>query len=156
MIKEIVTPEPDAGERLVVRNLADAIWCGARGMRFAKALGFGEQDQWAVAIAVEELVTNAVKHALGGTLTLSKLAGERGLAIVIEDDGPGIANTEDAVKDGYHQGHFIDPDEPAQDHTGLGSGLGAVKRMTDHLLIERRPEGGTRVTAHKYLRGRIA
>jgi serine/threonine-protein kinase RsbT len=138
--------------RWQVHEMLDAIWCGALTMRFAKAAGFGEQGQWAAAITVEELVTNAVKHAGGGTLYLERLhEPSAGMAVVVEDNGPGIADVSRALEDGYSRGRFITPDDTPADRTGLGSGLGAVRRLMDEVLVENKPQGGLRVTARKYI-----
>ena len=58
----------------------------------------------------------------------------RGLRLVFEDNGPGIANIELAMKDGYTTGN------------GLGLGLSGAKRLSNEFDIQSRPGEGTRVT----------
>ncbi len=131
---------------------SDKIWLSREAMNFAKAIGFSNTEQAQIAIALSELASNAIKFAGKGTLTLMRLKPpNQGLLIIVDDNGPGIKEPDKAVLDGYSEGEFINPDE-FRKRRGLGSGLGAVARMTDSLKIENKPEGGVRATAKKLLR----
>ena len=86
----------------------DALFCGIESKRIASELGFGSQEQWEIAIAVQELITNAVSHAGGGRLSIrahdeTENRGEPKvtLEIEVEDDGPGIEDFSKAALDGY-------------------------------------------------------
>jgi len=70
------------------------------------------------------------------TLTLEALndGNRRGLRLVFADEGPGIADIERAMKDGFTTG------------SGLGLGLGGAKRLSSEFAIDSRPGVGTRVT----------
>ena len=57
----------------------------------------------------------------------------RGLRLTFEDEGPGIADLELAMKDGYTSGG------------GLGLGLGGARRLSSEFEIASRPGEGTRV-----------
>jgi serine/threonine-protein kinase RsbT len=105
-----------------------------------------------VALAVAELVSNVARHGGGrGRLVLRALEQPRpGVEVVVCDNGPGIANPELALQDGWSRGGQRTPDSPRD---GLGTGLGAVRRAMDELRIDPRFEGGTRVTARKFLDG---
>jgi anti-sigma regulatory factor (Ser/Thr protein kinase) len=112
----------------------------ARAM--AASLGFQSQDCEEIAIVMTELATNLVKHARGGILTLTPLAdnGRAGLEIRSHDDGPGIADVEQAIADHYST-------------TGTyGTGLGTVNRLMDNLDIKSRPGSGTSVVCRKWIR----
>ena len=61
-------------------------------------------------------------------------SGRRGLRLVFEDRGPGIADVAQAMQDGFTTGN------------GLGLGLGGAKRLTSEFQIESRPGEGPRVT----------
>ena len=76
----------------------------------------------------------------GGTARLEALqdGGRRGLRVIFEDKGPGIANVEQALQDGYTSG------------TGLGLGLGGARRLSNDFLIESRVGEGTRVTIARW------
>jgi len=62
----------------------------------------------------------------------------RGLRLVFEDEGPGIANIPLALKDGYTTGN------------GLGLGLGGAKRLSNEFEIESTVGTGTRVTIARW------
>ena len=108
----------------------------------AKKLGFSEVDQTKIAIATSELAVNIVVHAQGRGRTIIKTVtenGKTGIEIVAEDEGPGIANVEKTL-----QGNVASK-------TGLGIGLGAVKRLMDEFKIETKVGEGTKIVAKKWL-----
>jgi anti-sigma regulatory factor (Ser/Thr protein kinase)/serine/threonine protein phosphatase PrpC len=110
----------------------------------ARALGFDEQVNEEVAIAVSELAWNLVKHARDGRLTLTALRERERAGIQIEsvDSGPGIADVEQAVTDGFSTVGT------------LGSGLGAVNRLMDEFDITSDPQdgGSTRIICRRWKR----
>lgn len=99
-------------------------------------LGFTLVDQTKVVTAASEVARNTVVYGGGGTARVEALqdGGRRGLRVIFEDKGPGIANVEQALRDGYTSG------------TGLGLGLGGARRLSNDFLIESRVGEGTRVT----------
>jgi anti-sigma regulatory factor (Ser/Thr protein kinase) len=112
----------------------------ARG--FARAAGFAPAECEEIALVVTELGSNLVKHAGGGEIELNSLvSGERkGIQIESEDSGPGIADVELAVTDGYST-------------TGsLGNGLGAVNRLMDELEVHPHPPTGVRILCRRWVR----
>jgi anti-sigma regulatory factor (Ser/Thr protein kinase) len=108
----------------------------------AAVLGFIEPDSQAVTLAVSELATNLVQHARGGTVTLTALVeeGRVGLQITSQDSGPGIADVEQALADGFST------------VGSLGYGLGAVYRIMDVLDITSQPGQGTRIVCKRWAR----
>ena len=58
--------------------------------------------------------------------------------MIFEDQGPGIANVEDALKDGFTTG------------AGMGLGLGGSKRLVNDFSIETEVGKGTRITAVRW------
>lgn len=127
---------------------ADRFWLASEARRIAQAEGFSREEQAQLATSVSELVSNAVKHAGGGTFVLTVKQGPpTTIEVVIEDDGPGIPDVEDALRDGFSEGRWLTPDVPMSKRRGLGTGLGAVQRMMTQLTISRRASGGTRVCA---------
>jgi serine/threonine-protein kinase RsbT len=109
----------------------------ARSLAAAQGLDAGDSE--AVALAVSELAANLVRYAEAGELVLSPMTGSRGAGVEIEsrDLGPGIADLELVLRDGYSTGG------------GLGSGLPAVRRLMDEFEISSTP-GGTRIVARKW------
>ncbi len=101
----------------------------------AAALGFAPTACEEIALAITELATNLVKHAGRGTLTLTPLAdgGRLGVEMESRDEGPGIANVEQALGDRFSTAGT------------RGTGLGAVNRLMDELDITSRRGSGTRI-----------
>jgi serine/threonine-protein kinase RsbT len=101
----------------------------------ACAQGFNLIDQTKIVTAASELGRNALVHGGGGEVLLERLEGglRRGLRLTFEDHGPGIANTELALSDGYSTG------------SGMGLGLGGAKRLCDDFELQSSPGQGTRV-----------
>jgi len=135
-----------------VASSVDAIWCSREASRFAAEIGFTGNDLAEIAIVVSELVSNVSKFAMRGQVTMEAI-GEprRGIRIVVADDGPGIEDIDSAMLDGFSEGRMLCDDEIRHDGQGLGSGLGAVERLTDELFLENLEEGGLRVTAIKHV-----
>ena len=111
----------------------------------AKGLGFGLVDQSRIATAVSELARNVVRYATGGrgeVVIHELLPTDKGigLEIVVRDEGPGIANVDQALHDGFSSGQ------------GLGMGLPGAKRLMDEMAIDSAPGRGTTVTVRKWRR----
>ena len=107
----------------------------------ASNMGFRTVDQTRMATAVSELARNIHQFAGEGTITIFSLKGERkGIKIVCEDNGPGIADIELAMSDGYST------------MKSLGLGLPGTRRLMDEFEIESKPGKGTKVTITKWLR----
>jgi serine/threonine-protein kinase RsbT len=108
----------------------------------ARQMGFDEADQTRLETVISELARNIVLYAGEGAIKLQVVTKDkrRGLRIQALDHGPGIADIEQAMKDGYTTSG------------GLGSGLGGAKRMMDEFHIESVPGLGTRVMAIKWLK----
>jgi anti-sigma regulatory factor (Ser/Thr protein kinase) len=98
----------------------------------AGRLGFDEQDQGRVALVLTEAANNAVLHAGGGEIVLRVLHGSApGIEAIIADRGPGIADIGRALRDGYSTAGTS------------GSGLGAVKRLSNKFDIYSAAGAGT-------------
>ena len=104
------------------------------------AAGFSLVDQTKIVTAASELARNALTYGGGGTLTLELLndGAKRGLRLVFEDQGPGIADVELALRDGFTTGG------------GLGLGLGGARRLVNEFSIESAPGKGTRVAVVRW------
>ena len=104
--------------------------------RMSQQQGFSLVDQTKMVTAASELARNTLIHGKGGTVDLQLVedGDRRGLKLIFEDKGPGIADLELAMKDGYTTGN------------GMGLGLGGSKRLVHHSEIQSRPGEGTRVS----------
>jgi len=103
----------------------------------AKAVGFDASGVGRVAIVVTEAATNLVKHALQGQL-LARAFDRHGVAaieILALDQGPGIANVGESLRDGYSTAG------------SPGTGLGAIKRLSDEFDIYSGPSKGVALFA---------
>ena len=104
------------------------------------AIGFGLVDQTKIVTAASELARNTLIYGGGGQVSVEPLAegARRGLRLVFTDSGPGIADIQQALKDGFTTGG------------GLGLGLGGAKRLSNEFAIDSRPGSGTRVTITRW------
>jgi serine/threonine-protein kinase RsbT len=135
-----------------VRYVSDAVWAASRVRALGLRFGMRWRARHELSVVVSELVTNAVKFAGSGTVTVRQLTSPKaGLEVEVEDHGPGVADPELAVLDGYSEGAMVPADKDPRGRRGLGSGLSAVKRLSDELQIVSPSEGRTRVVARKYL-----
>jgi serine/threonine-protein kinase RsbT len=112
-----------------------------RGRELAMSLGFDEIDRTRIEIVILELARNILAHAHEGKLCLEALetSGRNGMAVEAQDRGPGIADVELAMRDGYSTAQT------------LGAGLPGVRRLMDDFAIESTLGTGTRVRAVKWL-----
>jgi serine/threonine-protein kinase RsbT len=108
--------------------------------RRAVELGFNLVDQTKIVTAASELARNTLTYGGGGVMRLEIVqeGARRGLRLVFEDEGPGIANIELAMKDGYSTAG------------GLGLGLSGARRLSNEFLIDSRVGEGTRVTITRW------
>ena len=129
-------------ERVSVLNDADANRVGRKARQLARSIGFAAVECDEIALAATELASNLVRHAGGGELILEPLSscGRLGIQIVSEDRGPGFADTERALTDGFSTAG------------GLGHGLGTIHRFMDVLETFPRAGGGAQVVCERWLR----
>ncbi len=105
----------------------------------ALALGMDENGAEHVAIVTTEACTNLLKHAHGGQIILQTSTEESDAAPLLEllavDQGPGMSNLDQCLRDGYSTG------------TSPGQGLGAIQRMSTQSDIYTLPGKGTAILA---------
>ena len=106
----------------------------------AGAIGLSLVDQTKLVTAASELGRNTLVYGGGGEVEVQAVVegARRGLRLVFRDEGPGIADMQLAMKDGYTSGG------------GLGLGLGGAKRLSNEFLLESQPGKGTRVTITRW------
>jgi serine/threonine-protein kinase RsbT len=127
-------------ETLAARNETDVVLVRQTVRKWAADLGFSLVDQTKIVTAASELARNTLIHGGGGSVRLEALAEgvRKGLRLTFEDQGPGIADIELALKDGYTTG------------SGLGLGLSGSRRLMTEFAIVSRVGEGTRVTVAKW------
>ncbi len=105
-----------------------------------KELGFNPETVRNVAIAMYEAEINLVIHAGGGEIDVE--ISPEAVTAVFKDEGPGIADVEQAMQEGY---------STAQDNVrnlgfGAGMGLPNIKRYSDEMDIQSTVGVGTTMT----------
>lgn len=99
-------------------------------------------DQTKLVTAASELARNTLIYGGGGHAVIEHVTDERrrGVRVLFADDGPGIADVQLALTDGYTSG------------TGLGLGLSGARRLVDEFNIDTVVGRGTRITVTKWAR----
>ena len=108
--------------------------------RVLKGLGFDASVIRNVSIAMYEGEINMVIHAGGGVADV--VVSDGSVDIILKDSGPGIANIEQAMQEGFSTA----PDNIRSLGFGAGMGLPNMKRYTDEMHIESTLGSGTCVT----------
>ena len=127
-------------EQLPLQNSNDVVVARQKVRQLAIELRFSLVDQTKLVTAASELARNALDHGQGGQMTVEVVNGlsRSGLRLVFEDNGPGIPDIEQALKDGFTTG------------SGMGLGLGGSKRLVNEFSIESEVGKGTRITVVRW------
>jgi serine/threonine-protein kinase RsbT len=128
------------GVTLPLRESADIVRMRQIVREHAVQQGFSLVDQTKLVTAASELGRNVLDYGGGGEVTVSmeRMGSRRGVRLVFSDHGPGIADVQLALRDGYSTGG------------GLGLGLGGAKRLSNEFAIESQPGAGTRITVARW------
>ena len=131
---------PSRSEELPLRSGADVVKVRQVVRTWAAELGFSLVDQTKLVTGASELARNTLDHGRGGSVRLEMLedGGRRGLAMTFEDQGPGIADINLALTDGFTTGG------------GLGLGLSGTRRLMTEFRIASEPGQGTQVYAARW------
>ena len=131
---------PRVDETMPLRTSDDVVRVRQAVRARAVAAGFSLVDQTKIVTAASEIGRNTVDYGGGGTLRIEVLRDgrRRGVRLTFDDQGPGIADIELAMKDGYTTGG------------GLGLGLSGAKRLSNEFEITSTPGQGTVVTLARW------
>jgi serine/threonine-protein kinase RsbT len=123
-------------ETLPIANSADVVKVRQLVRLWALELKFSLVDQTKLVTAASELARNTLEHGGGGSVLASMVENgtRKGIKLAFDDKGPGIANIELALRDGYTTGG------------GMGLGLSGSKRLVNDFDINSEPGRGTTVT----------
>jgi serine/threonine-protein kinase RsbT len=105
--------------------------------------GLSLVDQTKLVTAASELARNTFVHGGGGVArveVVKSAAGRVGVKLHFTDEGPGIADIDLALTDGWSSG------------SGLGLGLSGARRLVDEFELTSKPGAGTSVTVVKWSR----
>jgi len=123
-------------ETFPVVNSGDVVKVRQVVRQWAAELKFSLIDQTKLVTATSELARNALEHGGGGSMIAEVVESgiRKGLKLVFDDKGPGIADIDLALRDGYTTG------------SGMGLGLSGSKRLVSDFQIRSEPGQGTTVT----------
>jgi serine/threonine-protein kinase RsbT len=131
--------ERDDEARIPIASDSDIVSARQTARELASRLGFSTPDLTIIATAVSELARNIVRFADAGEVVIEIVSEPRnGVRVVARDAGPGIADVEKAMEDGFST------------YNGLGLGLPGVRRLVDEFAIDSEPGRGTTVTMSKW------
>jgi serine/threonine-protein kinase RsbT len=118
----------------------DIVAARQKGRSMAAALGFSSGDATLIATAISELARNIVTYAKSGEIRITMINGSarQGIQMVAHDEGPGIPDIPQALRDGFSTSG------------SLGLGLPGVMRLVDEFEIVSAESCGTTVTAKKW------
>lgn len=118
----------------------DIVYVRQNVRKWAVEMKFSLVDQTKVVTAASELARNLLIYGGGGEVRLEQLqeGARQGLRVVFVDQGPGIPDIEQALKDGFTSGK------------GMGLGLGGAKRLVTDFDIKSVVGEGTCITTTKW------
>ncbi|WP_462381916.1 ATP-binding protein [Pseudomonas sp. Marseille-QA0892] len=127
-------------QTLPLHQETDVVLIRQQVRKAAEAIRLGIISQTKIVTAASEIARNGLIYGGGGECLIEQTlrAGKPALRLVIKDNGPGIADIERAMVDGYTSGN------------GLGLGLSGSKRLVDEFLIDSRPGEGTTIELWKW------
>jgi serine/threonine-protein kinase RsbT len=126
--------------RVEINSDQDIVVARQKGRVLAGELGFSAGDATLIATAISELARNIVSYARTGEIKLQGIHGSSrvGILVIASDDGPGIIDIRQALRDGFSTSG------------SLGLGLPGVRRLMDEFEISSQPGKGTLVAVKKW------
>lgn len=127
-------------ERLDIRSSDDVVRVRQLTRALASQVGLGLVDQTKIITAASELARNTLDYGGGGFVLAESVeaGGRRGLRLTFVDQGPGIADIDAALKDGFTTGK------------GMGLGLGGARRLSNEFSIHSKPGEGTKIVIARW------
>ena len=124
----MITAVADASQVAEARRLVSEV---------ARVAGVADARVAEIAIVVTELATNLLKHGRGGQILANRYDDGAGdaLHVLALDQGSGMADVTRCMEDGYSTAG------------SPGTGLGAIARLADELLVYSRPGLGSVIIA---------
>lgn len=123
-----------------VNDSDDIVTARQAGHQLARELGFSLTDVTMIATAISEIARNITSYAGRGAIRVGvqDREGRRALVVRADDEGPGIADVDRALEEGYSTGR------------GLGLGLPGARRLMDRLIVDSVPGRGTTIEMWKW------
>jgi len=133
----------DVSEEIVsIKADVDVVVARQRARGLLSGWRFSGSELTLIATAISEVARNIISYAGNGEVVLRivRRGQQRGLLVIARDRGPGIADIERAMEDGYSTSR------------GLGLGLPGSKRVMDEFELVSEVGKGTEVTMIKWER----
>lgn len=126
--------------RVAINSDQDIVSARQKGRLMATELGFSTGDATLIATAISELARNIISYAGKGQIAVKVVNGlnRQGISVIATDDGPGIPDIRQALRDGFSTSG------------SLGLGLPGVRRLMDEFEISSQPGRGTSVAVKKW------
>jgi serine/threonine-protein kinase RsbT len=123
-----------------LRDSSDVVVCRRVVGKLAEKLGFSAIGKTMLVTAASELARNVVVHGRGGEVswTVLRESDRAGLRLTFQDNGPGIADLQLAMTDGWTSGG------------GLGLGLSGARRLVHDFTIDSALGKGTQVVVVRW------
>ncbi|GAA0211646.1 ATP-binding protein [Actinomadura nitritigenes] len=132
-----------SGEEAPLRSNDDVVRVRQLVRVAASAAGMSLVDQTKIVTAASELARNTLVYGGGGAVSIEQVTntgGRAGIRITFRDEGPGIADVDLALTDGWTSG------------SGLGLGLSGARKLADEFELDTEAGRGTTVTVVKWAR----
>jgi serine/threonine-protein kinase RsbT len=128
---------------MIIVKEQDVVLFRNRVKEYAVKIGMGLVNQTKLITAASELVRNMLKYASGGSILIEVITKgrENGIRLTFQDQGPGIRDIQQAMKDGFSTGK------------SLGLGLPGAKRLVSEFEIKSIVGEGTTVCIIKWKNG---
>lgn len=125
---------------VVINTDQDVIIARQEGRSLAQKLGFSAVDQARITTAISELARNIIVYGVRGQVEVSEVTDgtRKGIQVKFDDEGPGIADIDQAMQQGFTSGK------------GLGAGLPGSQRLMDEFEMKTAPGEGLHITVRKW------
>lgn len=126
--------------RVDIAENEDVVVVRQRAREQSHRAGFSLLETTKLVTAASELARNTLEHGGGGYAEIEVCTDgiRRGVRMRFIDQGPGIPDVEQALRDGYTSGK------------GLGLGLGGSRRLVNEFEIETKVGQGTKITVVRW------
>lgn len=139
----LTTIETLGVETFLIRQEPDVILFTSQVRWWAIQADMSSLNQTMLITAASELARNMLNHAKGGDAQIEHIRQglKEGVRLIFTDKGPGIADINQAMQEGYSTG------------TGMGLGLSGAKRLANEFLLTSTAGQGTTVTIIRWTNG---
>lgn len=130
-----------SSEELAIQEGNHVIYLTSHIRNQASEVGMSLLDQTKLSTAASELARNLLVHGGGGNVQVECIRNnsKTGIRLIFTDQGPGIANTQQALQAGYSTG------------SGMGLGLPGAKQLSDEFYLTSVVGEGTTITIVKWV-----